>query len=1051
MAAMKNRQHVTIAVLLTIGTLVSLVGLLVVFAQRQVMTRGTESGLPDMNLPPRQPMLGVNVDLTQYSRFDLDQNLDQIKAMGFVWLRQTFNWSLIERQRGIYDWARIDPLVAAASERRLKLVAVLWRSPEWAATNPTAPPGDMHALASFAGTLAGRYGAKIDVYQIWDEPNLASGWGDQPADPIAYVEMLQAAYQAIHAADPTALVLTAGLAPTIETGPDNLSDVLYLRGLYANGAAPYFDGVAGKPYGFDTSPEDRRVDDSVLNFSRLILLREEMQRHGDQAKALWASQFGWNTLPEDWQGNPSQWGQVSAGDRAAWTVAAYQRALTEWPWAGPLILENWQPYAPPNDPHWGFALKDQHGKLSQAASALAGFARQANGSLWPGIYRANTPLAAYSGEWDYSELGADIGQKGDSVIDVPFTGSSLAIIARRDNYRAYLYVTVDGQPSPALPRDEQGQAYALLSSADKMPHVDMLTLATSGDLSVRHQVHIQADRGWDQWAVAGFAVGYTPVTSAYDLIIASLGVATVTFAAITIRLAALRGWPSPLMAAATWVTARFSDGGSLVLSLVAALAAWLGMAITWGGLIPDSLRKLGDGPSLLITMLTAGVFYTSPWLVMTLAALIILFVLIYARPVIGLALIMLFTPYYLLPRELFDRALGMLEVTTLLTLAAWLVRMLADRKAHALPSLTELWKSLTALDKAVLLFIGIAVAAVGWSALIGVAVTDLRQMVLEPVVMYLILRTVRLTEKERWLIVHLLILTGTLIALYGFYQFATDWVRSPGEFTCLRGTFGTCNNAALYLTRLIPICAATVLIGQGRRWRWLYGTAGVVMILATALTVSRGGLLFGLPAALAVVIILWGGRRGAIIVAAGAALEILVLVPLIMFVPRFHDLFDLSSGSSFFRTQVWQSTFALLKDHPITGVGLDQFLYAYRGHYILPGAWQQPDLSQPHNFLLNYWVRLGIFGLAAGIWMHITFWRLAWKTQQGLKFTNARSRALAVGLMGGMAAMVAHGMVDETHFVIDLAFIFFMSMGMMHQLAEDARGNHSERQDTAAG
>jgi len=1050
---MTKRFEGIVSTLLLAGALISFAGLAGVVGARQEFTRGALNGLPDTTLPPRQPMLGVNVDLTQYAPQDLGKNLDEIKATGFVWVRQTFDWSAIESQRGMYDWSRVDPVVMAATERHLRVIAVIWRSPAWVAERPGAPPGDMQTLGAYAGALAGRYRDQIDVYQIWDEPNLASGWGDQPADPIAYVEMLQAAYRAIHDADPTAQVLTAGLAPTIETGPDNLSDVLYLRQLYENGAAPYFDGVAGKPYGFDTSPDDRRVDPSVLNFSHFILLREEMERHGDQAKPLWASQFGWNALPLHWIGKPSIWGRASAADRAAWTIQAYERALTEWPWAGPLILENWQPVAAAEDPRWGFALKDQAGALTDTARAIAGFSTRANGSLWPGVYPADTPLASYSGQWEFSDLGADISQQGDSAIDVPFTGNNLAIIARRDNYRAYLYVTVDGQPSSALPRDEQGRAYALLSSADKQPHVDTLTLAAASDNVSAHQVHIQADRGWDQWAVVGFAVGNSFDASGYDLLAISLGIAGLAFAAITFRMVSARGWPSPIAAALGWSSNRLSAGAQLLLSLMAALAAWLGMAITWGGLISDSLRKLGDGPSLLIAMLTAGIFYASPWLIVTLIALTLLFLLIYAWPVNGLALIMFFTPYYLLPRELFDRALGMLEVTTLLTLAAWALRVIADRKKQGWPSLIGLWKQLTALDKAVLLFVGIACAAVGWSNLKGVAVTDLRQMVLEPAAMYLILRATRLAEKDRWLIIHMLMLTGLLVAAYGFYQFATDWARSPGQFSCLRGTFGTCNNAALYLTRLIPIGAATALIGRERRWRWLYGAAGILMIIATGLTVSRGGLLFGLPVALAVVVILWAGRRGVIAVVAGVVIEILAIIPLMMFVPRFRDMLDLSSGSSssFFRTQVWQSAFAMLRDHPITGVGLDQFLYEYRGRYILPGAWQQPDLSQPHNFILNYWIRLGIFGLGIAVWLHFQFWRLAWKTQQRLKSLNPQSRAMAVGLMGAMATMIAHGLVDETHFVIDLAFIFFMSLGLMHQLAEDADGNLDQRQDAAAG
>jgi O-antigen ligase len=1054
MDAMNTLTRRLLLILLLLGIAAGSLGLAGVLSERQIALRGALAGLPDRALPPRTTGLGVNADLTQYDQSQLGENLDLIKKTGFSWVRQVFAWDTIERRQGSYDWSAYDRVVTAAIERKLRLVAVLWRSPGWAAASPTAPPGDMKTLSAFAGALAGRYGSQIDLYQIWDEPNLSSGWGDQPPDPVRYARVLEAAYAPIHAADPHALVLAAGLAPNVEQGPDNLSDILYLRALYDNGAGPFFDGVAGKPYGYDSGPSDRRVDEGLLNFSRFVLLREEMERRGDSAKPLWASHFGWNSLPAGWKGSPSVWGQVSAQDQAAWTVEAYERALAEWPWAGPLFLENWQPALPANDPHWGFALRQPDGRLSPAAQALAQSAVKFNQALWPGVYPAATPLASYGGQWEFSDLGADIVQNGNSALDIPFAGDSLAVIARRGQYRAYLYVSVDGQRSSVLPHDEQGQAYQVLASTDNQPHTEVLTLAAASHNTGPHRTHIQADRGWDQWAIAGFVVGWTPDTSSYDLLLGTLGGMWIVLVAVFVLYA--RRLEAPALAARLigWLRDRLSQGLHLALSVVAALALWLGMALTWGGGVPGLLRRMGDVPSLLLTALTAGVFYFSPWLLLAILALIVLFILIYSRPAVGLALIMAFTPTYLLPRPLFDRMFSLLEVTTLLTLAAWAIHFAGDRREKGWPSLLEFWLRTTMLDRALMSFVLLGVPALAWSDLKGVAITDLRQMILEPAVMYLILRTTPLSERERWQIIHLLILTGVAVALAGFYQFAVEWAKSPGQFTCLHSTFGTCNNAALYLERLVPITAAVVLIGRDQTKRRLYAAAGILMIAATVLTVSRGGLLFGLPVALALVVILWAGRPGMIAAAVGFVLEVLIVIPLSIFVPRFSNMFDLSSGSSssFFRTQIWQSTFQMLKDHPITGVGLDQFLYQYRGRYILPTAWQQPDLSQPHNFLLDYWVRLGLLGLAAGVWLQIAFWRLAWATQGRLRSANPESRALAVGLMGGVAAMIVHGMVDETHFVIDLAFIFCMTLGMMHQLSMEAfNGLDGQRASSAAG
>ena len=43
-------------------------------------------------------------------------------------------------------------------------------------------------FARFASAFAARYATEIDVYQVWDEPNLRSGWGVPPA-PAGYAAL----------------------------------------------------------------------------------------------------------------------------------------------------------------------------------------------------------------------------------------------------------------------------------------------------------------------------------------------------------------------------------------------------------------------------------------------------------------------------------------------------------------------------------------------------------------------------------------------------------------------------------------------------------------------------------------------------------------------------------------------------------------------------------------------------------------------------------------------------------------------------------------------
>jgi O-antigen ligase len=127
-------------------------------------------------------------------------------------------------------------------------------------------------------------------------------------------------------------------------------------------------------------------------------------------------------------------------------------------------------------------------------------------------------------------------------------------------------------------------------------------------------------------------------------------------------------------------------------------------------------------------------------------------------------------------------------------------------------------------------------------------------------------------------------------------------------------------------------------------------------------------------------------------------------------------------------------------DHPLLGVGLDNFLYQYRSKYILPAAWEDPNLSHPHNMALDYLSRLGVLGLACGVWLQAGFWRAAVGAYRRLSAASqADLRALCVGLMASVADMLAHGLVDNSFFLLDLAFAFYLTLAAVQFLQAAAK------------
>jgi O-antigen ligase len=140
---------------------------------------------------------------------------------------------------------------------------------------------------------------------------------------------------------------------------------------------------------------------------------------------------------------------------------------------------------------------------------------------------------------------------------------------------------------------------------------------------------------------------------------------------------------------------------------------------------------------------------------------------------------------------------------------------------------------------------------------------------------------------------------------------------------------------------------------------------------------------------------------------------------------RFQRLLNFEQGTGFLRLQLWRSAWQMALDHPLMGVGPDQFLYFYRSNYLLPQAWQEPNLNHPHNLLLDWWTRLGLVGLVLGLgWLAAGAGGVGrWLTQRA---ASSREAALALGCLAAVAAGLAHGLVDVSYALPDLMLVWVL-------------------------
>ncbi|MCX6031131.1 MAG: O-antigen ligase family protein [Chloroflexi bacterium] len=1029
--------------------------------------------------------VGVNLEAGELTQPDLDATLAGLATDGIGWVRFTIAWDQAEPARGQFDWAAWDRIFAAlARHPDLQPLVVLNGSPAWArapadADNPLAPPHERADFGAYAAAVARRYGAQVRYYQVWHEPNIAPHWGAAPADPAGYTGLLREGAVQLRAADPDSQILLAALAPTTETGGANQSDVSYLDALYTAGAAAWFDVVAAEPYGFSQGVS-APANAGALNFARVTLLRQVMLRHGDASTPIWATAFGWNALPAGWAGQPSSWGQVTEDAQARNAAEAVKLSATRWPWLGSLFwAANCSP-RPADDPWRGFALCAADGSHRPVRQALAA-AAQTPVILPPGDHAADHPALHYDPGWRVTPQAADP-SADDDVLTFTFYGVELSLRVQGGAYWAYYRISVDGEPANALPRDESGAAYLVLH--DPLAETRIVTVAT-GLSPGQHEARLEAVGGWGQWALRGVLVSaerpegrpWLPWGLAALALLASA--LCVILAWPWRRSGTLQRWHVGTLA--RWRATALPGGvlwtAAISLALVFAGSRWLPLDLA-------ALAGLGllflIRPALALPLIAAAIpFWPAPKL---LAGWSFSVYELFIWVAVGM--------------RIADCVLRVACCVLRVPCCVLRVPCHGLRTTHHAPRTTHHAPRLASLDWPVLALLASGLLATLAAERYGVALREFRMVFLDGALFYWLItrvprrfeRTQMNTEERRgdegfspWPLVNGLLAGMVVVSALGLWQLATGQGRIDVEGVWrVRALYGSPNNLALVLDRVAPLALALAAFGVATRAgensrggshagrdatghdngpriyaerrgffpfirvhprssaaisrAVLLSFAALLTAVACLATFSKGALLLGLPAGIGAVLL--GGawrtrRRWPLWALAGLAVAGLVVLLVLFRTPRFADLLNFQTGTSFFRVRLWQAAWQMGLDHPWLGVGPDNFLYAYRTHYVLPSAWQELNLSHPHNLLLDLWTRLGVIGVLAGGWALVAAFRRGWRL---FRSGDSATWPLALGLLAGLAATVAHGLIDNSLFLVDLMALFMLTTGVLQRL-----------------
>jgi putative inorganic carbon (HCO3(-)) transporter len=137
-------------------------------------------------------------------------------------------------------------------------------------------------------------------------------------------------------------------------------------------------------------------------------------------------------------------------------------------------------------------------------------------------------------------------------------------------------------------------------------------------------------------------------------------------------------------------------------------------------------------------------------------------------------------------------------------------------------------------------------------------------------------------------------------------------------------------------------------------------------------------------------------------------------------------------SSNQFRINVWNSSFAMIQDFWLTGIGVGnkvfQKIYVY---YMATGF----HALSTYNIFLEVWVEMGIIGIGLFLLMllvHLA--RCLWGVVQDIDYT---ARLFLAAAFTGLTGLLVHGMVDTIFFRPPLQILFWFLLALIAIVSRD--------------
>jgi polysaccharide biosynthesis protein PslG len=242
------------------------------------------AALPDPIVPD---CLGVNIHFIDPQPGEMKM----IAEAGFRWIRMDFSWSDTEREKGVYEFAAYDRLMAAIEPHHIRAILILdYYNRHY--DNGLSPASDegRAAFDRWAAAAAHHFRNRGIIWEMYNEPNINIFWKPKP-DAKQYAKLAIEVGKALRQAERNELFIGPAAAGI---------PFRFLKTCFRSGALEYWSGVSVHHYR-ETDPETVAAD-----YRRLRRMIDQYAPKGKRVPIL-SGEWGceWRILARLVAGDPS--------------------------------------------------------------------------------------------------------------------------------------------------------------------------------------------------------------------------------------------------------------------------------------------------------------------------------------------------------------------------------------------------------------------------------------------------------------------------------------------------------------------------------------------------------------------------------------------------------------------------------------------------------------------------------------------------------------------------------------------------------------------------